>query len=409
MMAAQAAVDACPLKAIAEKWRVLDNLREAKSAIGVSDRALSTLNALLTFHQEKTLRREADLIVFPSNRALSLRASGMTPATLRRNLAALVDAGLIIRRDSPNGKRYARRGEGGQIERAFGFDLSPLVARAEEFEKLARTSRAQARTRSLRREEISLLRRDISKTIQTALNEGQSGPWHALADRLHALGAMPPRHAEQAILDAVAAQLRILWEAIDKHRDTHTKIKNSSTNESQNERHHQNSKTDPIFDSETGFRERPSETPSPERGDRVSPPRTYPLSLVLQACPDIGMYMRGGSGISSWREFHAAVDVVRLTLRIGPGPWAEACEAMGDERACITLATILQRAEVIRNPGAYLRHLTNRSRAGQFSLEPLLMALIRSAKTLSTGQERFAEPKRYLPVAQLDRYRRMLP
>ena len=71
--------------------------------------------------------RKRGLIVFPSNQQLLLRAHGMPASTLRRHLAVLVDAGLIIRRDSPNGKRYARKDSAGEIELAFGFDLSPLV------------------------------------------------------------------------------------------------------------------------------------------------------------------------------------------------------------------------------------------------------------------------------------------
>jgi replication initiation protein RepC len=51
----------------------------------------------------------------------------MAETSLRRHLAVRVESGLIIRRDSPNGKRYARKGEGGEIEKAFGFDLTPIV------------------------------------------------------------------------------------------------------------------------------------------------------------------------------------------------------------------------------------------------------------------------------------------
>jgi len=56
---------------------------------------------------------------------------------------------LIIRRDSPNGKRYARKSGAGEIELAFGFDLSPLVVRSEEFEHLAADIEAEARRSSL--------------------------------------------------------------------------------------------------------------------------------------------------------------------------------------------------------------------------------------------------------------------
>src|SRR3712207_1166407 len=152
MMAAQAAAKACPDDATAHKWRVFRNITEAKDWLGLSDRALAVLSALLTFHPETALVPGPDLVVFQSNRELTMRAHGLAPATLRRALSQLVEAGLVIRRDSPNGKRYVRRGEGGQITQAFGFDLTPLIARAAEFEQTAGELRAVARRRQLLRE-----------------------------------------------------------------------------------------------------------------------------------------------------------------------------------------------------------------------------------------------------------------
>lgn len=82
-------------------------------------------------------------MVFPSNNQLSLRAHGIAGTTLRRHFAVLVDAGLIERRDSPNGKRYAHRGRGGEIEAAVGFSLAPLLARASELASLAQQVAAE--------------------------------------------------------------------------------------------------------------------------------------------------------------------------------------------------------------------------------------------------------------------------
>ena len=113
-----------------------------------------------------------DLIVFPSNEQLSLRAHGMPASTLRRHLAGLVDAGLVVRRDSPNGKRYARKGKRGELQFAFGFDLSPLVARADEFEGLGAEIEAETRAVKFARERITLCRRDIAKMIATGIEEG---------------------------------------------------------------------------------------------------------------------------------------------------------------------------------------------------------------------------------------------
>ena len=55
---------------------------------------------------------------------------------------------------------------------AFGFDLAPLVARADEFEALAEEIRAADRALRLVRERITLLRRDIAKMIATGIEEG---------------------------------------------------------------------------------------------------------------------------------------------------------------------------------------------------------------------------------------------
>jgi replication initiation protein RepC len=364
---------------MAEKWKVLDNLREAKTALGISDRALSVLNALLTFHQDTTLQLGSDLIVFPSNRTLTFRANGMSHSTLRRHLAALVQAGLVVRRDSPNGKRYARKGEGGSIEQAFGFDLSPLVARAAEFEGLAEQARAERRARHLLREEITVLRRDISKTIAVALEENIAGPWNDLLARFDALNETPPRNAEASVLGAIATGLRALWADVDNVLKVHVKMENMNANESQNGRHYQNSKPHLSLDSEQGFQEKLEETSASEPEAKKPPIRAFSLSLVLQACPDIGMYTRGGQGISTWRELVTAAGVARGALGISQSAWEDACAVIGDEDAAIVIAAILQRSEMIVSAGGYLRNLTQRAREGKFSVGPMVMALLRVA------------------------------
>src|SRR5580698_10495361 len=169
-VATQALAKTRPSEKAVHKWNLFRAICAAKARIGVSERALGVLNALLSFHPETVLEGEG-LIVFPSNAQLALRAHGMAPATLRRHLAALVECGLLIRRDSPNGKRYARKGQGGDIAIAFGFDLGPLVARAEEFEAWAGEVRAEERALRLVRERVTLCRRDIAKMIATGIED----------------------------------------------------------------------------------------------------------------------------------------------------------------------------------------------------------------------------------------------
>jgi replication initiation protein RepC len=383
---------------VVHKWRLFRALTEAKTPLGVTDRALSVLHALLSFHQETALtlplgdqlnddeagEATAGIVVFPSNRELSIRAHGMVPATLRRHLACLVDAGLIIRRDSPNGKRYARRGQGGQIESAFGFDLTPLVARADEIENLAEEVRAENKAIRLLRERITLLRRDIVKMIAMAIEEGVPGDWEGLHLRYVALSSRFGRNLLRVDLEALASDLAALNVEIRNSLENHLNLQKKSANESHSERHIQNQITD-SFDLEPSLREGRGETlqsndqgspsPSATANSKPSAPRTYPLGMVLNACPDIVDYAK--EGINNWRDLAKTAALVRSALGVSPDAWAQALEAMGEHDASIVIAAILQRGDEIKSAGGYLRVLTAKARAGEFSLGPLLMALLR--------------------------------
>ena len=100
--------------------------------------------------------------------------------------------------------------------------------------------------------------------------------------------------------------------------------------------------------------------------------------MVLDACPDIATYAK--TGISNWRDFIATAAVVRTMLGISPSAWVEAQEVMGEPYAAIVVAAILQRGEAIASAGGYLRDLTAKARVGEFSLGPMLMALLGNRK-----------------------------
>jgi len=388
-------------RTVAHKWRLFRALTEARTRLGVGDRALSVLHALLSFHQETALAPAGDgagLVVFPSNRELSLRAHGMAPATLRRHLAALVEAGLIIRRDSANGKRFARRGEGGEIADAFGFDLTPLVARAREIETLAQAARAEARARALLRERITLLRRDAAKMIGTGLEEGAPGPWTALQTRLAALSAARFAALSLAAAEALAAGLAALSEEVRNLLEDFVNRAKTSASESQIERHIQNQITKPI-DSEPRLQEAGggaavdpaggAEPAAPAGSTAPGPePKAYPLGMVLSACPDIVDFAR--AGIGSWRDLRETAALVRSALGVSPDAWAQARETLGEHGAAIVIAAILQRSDEIRSAGGYLRALTAKAREGGFSPGPLLMALLRGKAAKARRERRRA-------------------
>lgn len=369
--------DSCDIpdgKAV-EKWQVFRWLCEGKAIIGVSDRTLAVLAALLSFYPDNELSEENGLVVFPSNKQLSLRAHGMPDTTLRRHLTALLDFGLICRRDSPNGKRYARKGRGGGIEEAFGFSLAPLLTRAEELQEAAERVQAECRALKLIRERITLQRRDIAKLIEVALEERVAGDWNTLWQRFRRIVDGLPRRAPAADLEAPLSALCALRDEVDNLLNLHIHAKNMDGNESHNGRHYSNSNTNPIIESEPAFDKSRVGKPEPKQRAKLEP-KGYHLALVLKACPEICEYAI--DGIKNWRDLMATSAQVRGYLGISPSAYAEALEALGPENAAIVIACILERANYINSAGGYLRVLTEKARGGEFTVGPMLMAALKA-------------------------------
>lgn len=364
-------------KKTVDKWKVFRDVCEAKDVFGVQDRSLAVLHALLSFYPEGDLSDERGLVVFPSNAQLAIRAHGIAGTTLRRHLAALVDAGLIQRRDSPNGKRYAHRNRGGEIEEAFGFSLAPLVARATEFAGLAQKVAEEKLRFKRAKEALTLCRRDVRKLISAAMEEGADGDWSAIEDLYLALIARLPRLPRRDQVDIVLEEMELLREEIVNLLETQLKTEKSSGNAVQNGQHIQNSKPESIHELEPSSEKEQGDMSRQKTRKAVEPTRAFPLAMVLKACPEIGDYAPGGC-ITHWRDLLTAAVTARSMLGVSPSAYQEACETMGPENAAVAVACILQRAGHINSPGGYLRDLTRKAARGEFGLGPMLMAALRA-------------------------------
>ncbi|MET3778156.1 replication initiation protein RepC [Rhizobium alvei] len=361
----------------ADKWKVFRDVSAAMELLGIQSNSLAVLDALLSFYPENELRHDSQLVVFPSNVQLALRAHAMAGATLRRHIAILVEAGLIVRRDSANGKRYARKGSDGQIERAFGFDLSPLLARSEELALLAQQVLANRATFRKAKENLTICRRDIRKLITTAIEEGAQGDWQSVEDIYVTLVGRIPRVPKLADVTTILEEMEMLREEIVNRLETQINSENHSSNDAHIEQHLQNSKTESIYEFEPGSRIEQGAKLSEMRQVRREPVKAFPLGMVLKACPMVADYGPGGA-VGSWRDLMSAAVVVRSTLGVSASAYQEACEVMGPENAAVAVACILERANFINSAGGYLRDLTKRTERGEFSLGPMIMALLRA-------------------------------
>jgi replication initiation protein RepC len=377
-----------------DKWKVFRDVCEARERFGLQDRALAVLDALLTFYPEPQLDAESGLVVFPSNAQLSVRAHGITESTLRRQLGTLVDAGLIHRRDSPNGKRYAHRNRDGVIEQAYGFDLSPLLARAAELAVLAQDVAAERMRFRRAKEALTICRRDVRKLITAAIEEGAAGDWGNVEAMYVGILGQLPRYPDRIQVEVTLDEMELLRNEVLNLLENQLNTKNMYGNAIQNECHIQNSKPESINEFEPSSEKEQGENLPEEpqaRNDghemtKVETIKSFPLGMVLRACPQIVDYGPRG-GISHWRELMTAAVVVRSILGVSPSAYEEACDAMGPENAAVAMACILERSNFINSAGGYLRNLAKRSGRGEFSLGPMLISLLKAngEQTKRTG------------------------
>jgi replication initiation protein RepC len=363
------------------KWELLRELSKAQAAFGVTERDLTVLQGLLSFFPDDALGGNAEMVVFPSNKTVCERLNGMPCSTMRRHLSRLVEAGLLMRRDSPNGKRYVRKH--GDERVTFGFDLSPLYCRAEEIARAAEAVReAEDHVRRIR-EIVSLMRRDLAALAEF----GQEmlpglGLWGQLRDKAALTARALRRKLSIEDLSAYRANLETLLDQARNLIDG-PETEDMNTNDARFERHHHNSNKDSIDiepalekggaaadapDADTGKIEADVEEPDTRRVPKI------PLHLVIAGCPSLKTFYQGD--IRHWHQLFAAACHVRPAMGISASAWAEAQRCMGPEQASIVVVAMLERFAEIKSPGGYLRALTSKAAAGEFSCGPMVMALM---------------------------------
>ena len=208
--------------------RVLAAFKAAAPFLGLRPGVVHAVDWLFRFTDPQDWQPSSRPIVWPSA-AMQQQELGLGPSQVKNLNRQLVELGLVVMKDSPNGKRYGRRDPQGRIVEAYGFDLSPLASRHAEFRAEAEAGREErARIQALRRR-ATIARNGIRQLLETAGEQGIADKeWTRLQDaastasrgiagigisaememavaRLERLQGDMRRHLEAA-LDAVAAR-----------------------------------------------------------------------------------------------------------------------------------------------------------------------------------------------------------
>jgi replication initiation protein RepC len=366
------------------KAMLLDRFERAAPRLGLGDGVVRLVRALVRVTQEQDWTGGPYRpIAWPSNDMLGEELQ-RSRTVIQGLIRSLVRAGLVHMKDSGNGKRYGYRGDRGEIVEAFGFDLSPLAVRWDEFADLAAARGVeQARRRHLRRK-VGEIRREIRTVCADAVERDCEGyDWQAAIDLASGRLQRTPSFLE---LERLEVEFEALLRAVDEAWLKGRKVNESEPTGSES-RAHKEPTTEPKAKRATylALREkvvagRPGV--GGELGLEVERPaplteEVIPLSLALEAVPELHHHL-DDPATAEWEEFVEAAYQAAALLGINLTAWREARDTMGRNRAAIAVATILARwrsGEIKSSAGGYLRAMCERERTGDLHLLPSLFGL----------------------------------
>jgi replication initiation protein RepC len=419
--------------------QLLAAFKAAASRLGLAPRLVHAIDWLFKFTQPQDWEEGWRPIVWPSA-SLQQEALGLSPTQAKAINRALIEAGLITMKDSPNGKRYGIRNRKGQIVEAYGFDLSPIAARYEEFVSLAEEAKAERAELGRLRRRATIARKGITQILETAAEYDCTGEeWPTLMRETRGL-TLALRRAERP------AEVAFGVEGLERRQDLARKRLESllleaesvssesvDSNPKGSEYRPHSLPTNPTIDPEQdtviahqGCKSvsgvvpsdiAPAGTPGgPERaavrpgdqgndgkvaepapaagqGDQQRPPppgRTdsnpvmkLPIDELLRLAPRLRTYLT--SPRPAWPEIVNAADWLRGELGVSQSLWGEACLAMGREQATIAIAIVSAKpaAHFRSTPGGYFHGMVVKAKSGQLNLGRTVWGLRQTAAAKS--------------------------
>src|SRR3982751_3690650 len=167
--------------------QLLAAFKAAAPYLGITPRLVHALDWLFRFTQPQDWQKDSRPIAWPHARTQQ-EALGLSPTQVKAINRRLIELGLISMKDSPNGKRYGHRDPKGRITEAYGFDLSPIATRYEEFRRLAQERKEERRAMGRLRRRATIARKAIIQILETAAEYSVEGEeWQILTQDMTAL------------------------------------------------------------------------------------------------------------------------------------------------------------------------------------------------------------------------------
>ena len=335
------------------RWEVYTHIRQARRDLGLKDRDLAVLRGLLSLLPVGDWG--GPMVVFAGNRTLCERCDGIEERTLRRRIARLEEVGLIIRRQSPNGKRYAIRGNGGAMLAAYGLDLAPLARLGEQLQEMA----AEAEARLQAQRSLKALIRD--RLYHITLNALPLCPMLAENARLahrrnlaHAVLAELLAALEGVLaaapVKAVASELTATDSKIDRHILSHLQEDKDKT---------------PVAIPEA----------APVANVALAEKENLSLSEALDESPTVQALAIAQP--KSWQEANRLAAHLAPAIGVHPRQWQKAQAVMGAAQAALAIFGLVEAMGRIKKPQAYLARLMGQAAEGTLNAVRMFRSLTR--------------------------------
>ena len=391
-------------RAAVPKTQAFVAVKRVGAHIGLKAGDMLLLDTLGAFTQAQDWEEGQRPIVWASNSYL-MEQTGFSLSALKRHARRLAEIGVIAFKDSPNGKRWGHRDADGRIIEAYGFDLSPLSARAEEFEHLHAELQAERELCQRLKRQITVARRMIRARIEAALNGALRGPWTQLSSLFEdLLDRLPRRNTASEALVRLLQWFRELQERVEAAYLKAVRMDEAveNTAESTEQVSEMTQKLDPReVNSEPHIlttnqlnpvtRNRseteqaaalvpnapPEEKVDMELEDWVAETRkkrgaALDLPTVMQACPEFASWARNMGGyLKDWGDLHRVVGQLRPMIGVSEHAWNLAQDRLGPQVATAALVLTFDKhcAGEVASPGGYLRGMVEKAGAGELHLE----------------------------------------
>ena len=322
-------------------------------------------------------------MVWPSNEWLCARL-GIKEGQLKKLIGLAFEHGLLAMRESGNGHRRGRRenGEAGRILWAYGFDLSPLAARHDEFCQLATAfEQCEATVRGLKRE-ISSTRRDVLTLVDLGLAQMPGvADWNDLACRARQLAGQVRGQRDPDVLHMLRDQLQVMQGEVRALFEPDQSIGAAGSDPSGSPERPLNTPTNEPKSSKT-FAEAHGEAQSETRAPNPATMPTDPLcgfsaspAFVMMIAPQFRDFTT--SSRPTRTDIVSAAWHVREHLGISQDAWGEACIAFGRWEAAVAVAAITGRCNAgeVRSPGGLLRRMIKLYSTNELRLDRTLRGL----------------------------------